>query len=238
MDRSGLEGPASLATLQRLAANAKTVRRLAAIRRTDLWEADLAGISVVVARTGYTGEDFGYELFVHPDRATAFWEAILAAGADLGVKPCGLGARDSTRTEAGLPLHGHELAGPHAISPAAAGFGPYVKLHKPFFVGRGAFVAQEKSRTMEVLRFRITEKGVAWRRPATSSRTRAASSSDTSPRARWTSTVFRSAWRTPTAERTSRARRWSSFRHRARPQRSPSDSGSSRGARWSFPRTR
>ena len=55
---------------------------------------------------------------------------ILAGGVDLGVKAGRLGARDSTRTEAGLPLHGHELAGRHAISPAAAGFGPYVKLHK------------------------------------------------------------------------------------------------------------
>jgi glycine hydroxymethyltransferase len=85
---------------------------------------------------------------------------ILEAGAEFGVKPCGLGARDSTRTEAGLPLYGHELEGHFGITPAGAGFAPYVKYHKPFFVGRDAIIAREKTRTMEIARFRITAKGV------------------------------------------------------------------------------
>jgi glycine hydroxymethyltransferase len=81
------------------------------------------------------------------------------------VKPAGLAARDSTRTEAGLPLYGHELAGPFDVSPIEAGFPGYVKYHKPFFIGRDVLLAREESRTREVIRFRINEKGV--RRPQT-----------------------------------------------------------------------
>ncbi|MCA9873833.1 MAG: aminomethyltransferase family protein, partial [Anaerolineales bacterium] len=72
-------------------------------------------------------------------------------------------ARDSTRTEAGLPLYGHELAGSMGLNPADAAFGSYVKLWKPFFVGRSAFLAHEADRDRVVARFRMNEKGV--RRP-------------------------------------------------------------------------
>ncbi|MBI5525859.1 MAG: glycine cleavage system aminomethyltransferase GcvT [Deltaproteobacteria bacterium] len=155
-----LQGPASIRILMKFASDAAEARRIRSVRRTDLLETKLSGIDAVIARTGYTGEDFGYEVFVHPDRAPEFWGKVLSAGAEFGVKPCGLGARDSTRTEAGLPLYGHELSGPHGISPAGAGFAPYVKIHKPFFVGRDAYIEKEKARTMEVLRFQIREKGV------------------------------------------------------------------------------
>ena len=128
--------------------------------KTGLIECRLAGFDLVIARTGYTGEEIGYELFVHPERAVAFWETLLEAGEPFGLQPCGLAARDSTRTEAGLPLYGHELAGPFGISPTGAGFGSYVKLHKPFFVGRTAHIEAEKARTMEVARFRMNERGV------------------------------------------------------------------------------
>lgn len=155
-----LQGPASLPTLQALADDPETKAALRRLRRTELMECELGGIPVVVARTGYTGEDWGFELFVHPDDAERLWEAILEAGKPFGVKPCGLGARDSLRTEAGLPLYGHELAGPFGISPIEAGFPGYVKYHKPFFIGRDALLAREDSRTREVIRFRVNEKGV------------------------------------------------------------------------------
>ncbi|RME30947.1 MAG: hypothetical protein D6793_12820, partial [Thermoflexia bacterium] len=160
-----LQGPASLPTLLALADGDRFRTELARLRRTDLLEGSLAGIPVVIARTGYTGEEWGYEIFVHPDQMPALWEKILEAGERYGVKPAGLGARDSTRTEAGLPLYGHELAGPFNISPIEAGFAGYVKYHKPFFVGRDALLAREKGRDREVIRFRVAEKGV--RRPQT-----------------------------------------------------------------------
>jgi glycine hydroxymethyltransferase len=89
----------------------------------------------------------------------------LEGGEDWGVKPAGLGARDSTRTEAGLPLYGHELAGEHDISPMGAGFAPYVKLHKPYFIGRQAHIEREARRTMEITRFRMKAKGIRAIRP-------------------------------------------------------------------------
>ena len=114
----------------------------------------------MIARTGYTGEEMGFELFVHPDRAVAFWETLLEAGKPFGLQPTGLAARDSTRTEAGLPLYGHELAGHFGISPAGARFAGYVKLHKPYFIGRSAYMRAEQARTMEVARFRMNDRGV------------------------------------------------------------------------------
>ncbi len=160
-----LQGPASLPTLQTLTDDLELKAALARVRRTDLIECELAGLPLVVARTGYCGEEWGYEIFVHPDDAPRLWEAILEAGKPFGVKPAGLAARDSTRTEAGLPLYGHELAGPFDISPIEAGFPGYVKYHKPFFVGRDVLLEREESRVREVIRFRVNQKGV--RRPHT-----------------------------------------------------------------------
>jgi len=160
-----LQGPASLPTLQALTGDPELKAALARVRRTDLIECELAGLPLVVTRTGYCGEEWGYEILVHPDEAANLWEAILEAGKPFGVKPAGLAARDSTRTEAGLPLYGHELAGPFDISPIEAGFPGYVKYHKPFFVGRDALLAREEGRTREVIRFRANQKGV--RRPHT-----------------------------------------------------------------------
>jgi glycine hydroxymethyltransferase len=160
-----LQGPASVAILQACTDDPATQAALVRVRRTDLIEVQLAGVPVVAARTGYTGEDVGFELFVHPDHQVAFWNALLEKGQPFGVKPCGLAARDSTRTEAGLPLYGHELAGPFDVSPAEAGFPGYVKYHKPFFVGRDVLLARDLKREREVVRWRMDQKGV--RRPNT-----------------------------------------------------------------------
>jgi glycine cleavage system T protein len=155
-----LQGPASLRILQSLTDDPPLQDRLGRVRKTGLIECELAGFSLIIARTGYTGEEIGYEIFVHPDRAVAFWETLLAAGKPFGLQPAGLAARDSTRTEAGLPLYGHELAGHFDISPAGAGFAGYVKLHKPYFIGRAAYIEQERARAMQVVRFRMNERGV------------------------------------------------------------------------------
>lgn len=155
-----LQGPASMRILQSLTDDPRLQDRIGRLPRTGVDHWQLGGFDLVVARTGYTGEDVGYEIFVHPDRAVAFWEALIEAGKPFGLQPTGLAARDSTRTEAGLPLYGHELAGPFNISPAGARFAAYVKLHKPYFIGREAYLAKEKDRTMEVARFRMNDKGV------------------------------------------------------------------------------
>ncbi len=107
-----------LAILQSLTDDPRLKDRLARVRKTGLIECQLAGFDLIIARTGYTGEEIGYEIFVHPDRAVAFWETLLEAGQPFGLQPSGLAARDSTRTEAGLPLYGHELAG--SLDPAAS----------------------------------------------------------------------------------------------------------------------
>jgi glycine hydroxymethyltransferase len=160
-----LQGPISLSILQRLTDDQRLRDELARISRTEFIETDLSGIKAIVSRTGYTGEDIGYELYMHPKDAPRFWDLVLERGEDLGVKPAGLGARDSTRTEAGLPLYGHELAGEYDISPTGAGFAPYVKLHKPYFIGREAHLLRETQRTMQVVRFRMKDKGVRAIRP-------------------------------------------------------------------------
>jgi aminomethyltransferase len=101
-----------------------------------------AGGEVTVCRTGYTGEH-GYELLVGADRAAELWDAVLDAGQDLGIRPCGLGARDTLRTEMGYPLHGHELS--KEISPVQARAGWAVGWKKPEFWGRGALLAEKEA---------------------------------------------------------------------------------------------
>src|SRR6185436_20636614 len=141
-----------------LGADADTARRIKALKRTELTTAVIGGFDLIVARTGYTGEQMGFELFVHPDRAVEFWNALLKVGGPLGLKPAGLAARDSLRTEAGLPLYGEEMAGALDLGVGDAGFESYVKTFKPWFVGRRAFIAQEQTRKAEVVRFRFTAK--------------------------------------------------------------------------------
>jgi glycine hydroxymethyltransferase len=155
-----LQGPRSRDILLALGCDAETRRRIMKLGRTELCEAEVGGFDLVVSRTGYTGERMAFELFVHPERSAALFEALLKAGEPLGLKPCGLGARDSLRTEAGLPLYGHEMGGELNLGVGEAGFGSYVKVYKPWFIGRAAYLAREKERTAEVVRFRFTEKGV------------------------------------------------------------------------------
>ncbi len=158
-----LQGPKSLDVLMSLADNPDVAQRIKALTWAGLTQGYVAGIPIIISRTGYTGERIAYELFVHPDKAAHLWNAILDVGTPLGVIPCGLAARDSLRTEAGLPLYGHELAGDLQLNPADAGFGSFVKVWKPFFVGRDAFIAHEQERQQIVVRFRMNATGV--RRP-------------------------------------------------------------------------
>jgi len=146
---------------------AETRARLLALRRTGVMEVRIpseqapgGAFDLIIARTGYTGERLAFELFVHPDVMVALWERLMEVGAPFGLCPIGLGARDSLRIEAGLPLYGHELAGPLDLRPDDAGFAGYVNLRKSFFVGRRAYIEHTRKRKMTVVRFRTEEKGV------------------------------------------------------------------------------
>ena len=97
------------------------------------------GIKITVARTGYTGED-GFEVFANASDAVRMWELIEKKGAPFGIQPIGLGARDTLRLEACLPLYGHELD--DATSPIEVGYGWTVKLDKGDFIGRDKLVEQ------------------------------------------------------------------------------------------------
>ncbi len=160
-----LQGPKSREILLALGADPETKKKISRLARTGLCDARLGDFDLVVARTGYTGESVAFELFVHPDRAADLWNALMKAGQPLGLKPVGLGARDSLRTEAGLPLYGHEFAGPQDLGVGEGGFDSYVKPHKPWFIGRKAFLEQERSRKSEVARFRFNRKGVRMAHP-------------------------------------------------------------------------
>ena len=127
------------------------------MKRNEIIRGRLAGYDLYLARTGYTGEPMAFEIFVHPAAAAALWHALLEEGEDLGLYPVGLAARDSLRIEAGLPLYGHELAGPLDLNPADASFDPYVKLYKPFFIGKAAYMAHERTRKAQLVRFRFEE---------------------------------------------------------------------------------
>ncbi|RCV51494.1 glycine cleavage system aminomethyltransferase GcvT [Marinitenerispora sediminis] len=104
----------------------------------------VAGHPVLLARTGYTGED-GFEIFLRPGSgAAAVWDALSAAGEPHGLVPAGLSARDTLRLEAGMPLYGNELT--TEVTPYEAGLGRVVKLDKPGdFVGRAALAARARS---------------------------------------------------------------------------------------------
>jgi len=155
-----IQGPKSREILLALGTDTDSSKALATLPWAGVMEGEFGGIDLVVSRTGYTGERIAYELFVHPDKSTELWKKLLEAGEPLGLKPVGLGARDSLRTEAGLPLYGHEMAGGMNLGVGDAGFAAYVKTYKPWFVGRKAFLKQEEERKIDLVRFRFLEKSV------------------------------------------------------------------------------
>jgi aminomethyltransferase len=135
-----LQGPNAAAALQRLCDVT-----LADVRYYQACEARVAGVKTEIARTGYTGED-GFEVFAAAEAANTLWEAFTAAGAVLGLRPAGLGARDVLRLEAGMPLYGHELD--ESITPLQAGLDWVVKFNKQF-TGRAALEKQRAENTYD-----------------------------------------------------------------------------------------
>jgi aminomethyltransferase len=149
-----VQGPAALATLQKL-----TPVDLGSIRYYWFTDGAVAGAPARIARTGYTGED-GFELYTAPGDAPRLWNEILEAGRDAGIKPCGLGARNTLRLEARMALYGHEIDA--SISPYEADLAWIVKLDKGEFVGRAALIARkEKGIRRKLIGFEMVGRGIA-----------------------------------------------------------------------------
>lgn len=131
-----LQGPKAEAILSRL-----TTADLTQLKGFEfIPDVSLDGVKALISRTGYTGED-GFEIYVKAQDAAYVWEALLQAGKAYGLLPAGLGARDTLRFEARLPLYGQELSA--SITPLEAGLGPFVKLEKGDFIGRDALLRQK-----------------------------------------------------------------------------------------------
>lgn len=152
-----LQGPKALAILERAGTSIADVARTLGSFRFQ--SAEVAGVAAIVARTGYTGED-GVELFCASKDASPLWQALLGAGADFGIEPVGLGARDTLRLEARLSLYGNEID--ETINPIEAGLSWTVKFDKPDFVGKEALLAvKARGLSRTLVGFEVTGRGVA-----------------------------------------------------------------------------
>src|SRR5215212_3157064 len=146
-----IQGPTASAIVAEL-----TETDLSGLEPFHCLRATIAGFPVIVARTGYTGED-GFEFYVSQEQTVALWDALFAAGAARGLKPIGLGARDTLRLEARMPLYGNELA--DDISPIEAGLGWAVKLDKGPFIGREVIAGvKESGPSRKTVGFRLLER--------------------------------------------------------------------------------
>jgi aminomethyltransferase len=130
-----IQGPRALEILQRL-----TSANLASIQYYWCAPGTVAGEKALLSRTGYTGED-GFEIYLPPHRAVGLWNALLEAGAPLGLIPCGLGARDTLRLEAKMALYGNDIDDEHTVLEAELGW--IVKWQKGEFIGREALARQK-----------------------------------------------------------------------------------------------
>ena len=153
-----LQGPRALETLQKL-----TKVDLAAIRNYWFSWGMAAGIhNVMIARTGYYGED-GFEVYLPADEATSLkmWEALLEAGAEFGIRPCGLGARNTLRLEAGMSLYGHEIS--EEINVFEGGLDRWLKLEKGNFIGRDALLAVQAAGgpRRKIVGLEMVDRGIA-----------------------------------------------------------------------------
>ncbi|MEG1660938.1 MAG: glycine cleavage system aminomethyltransferase GcvT, partial [Clostridiales bacterium] len=146
-----LQGPKADAVLTKLADQSAIPQKYYSFTENVL----VAGCPCLLSQTGYTGEK-GYEIYVDQQYAVPLWESLLKAGADLGLIACGLGARDTLRLEASMPLYGHEMD--DTIDPLEAGLGFAVKTAKNF-VGRDALVAKGAPTRIRV-GLKVTGRGI------------------------------------------------------------------------------
>ncbi len=153
-----LQGPRAVETLQKV-----TRVDLPAIKNYWFTWGTVAGIpNVLIARTGYSGED-GFEVYTPSDEATSvkMWNALMEAGAEFGIRPCGLGARNTLRLEAGMSLYGHEIS--EVINVFEGGLTHWLKLDKGDFIGRDALVEVQNSGgpKRKIIGLEMVERGIA-----------------------------------------------------------------------------
>jgi aminomethyltransferase len=153
-----VQGPRGLETLQKL-----TKVDLAAIKNYWFTWGEVAGVAnVLIARSGYTGED-GFEIYLPGDVATTekVWNALLEAGKELGIRPCGLGARNTLRLEAGMPLYGHEIT--DTVNVFEGGLERWLKLEKGEFIGREALLKVQAAggAKRKLIGLEMVERGIA-----------------------------------------------------------------------------
>jgi len=153
-----LQGPRSLDTLKKL-----TSTELAAIKNYWFTWGTVAGIpNTMIARTGYSGED-GFEVYIPSDEPTTVkvWNALLDAGQEFGIRPCGLGARNTLRLEAGMSLYGHEIS--EEINVFEGGLSRWLKLDKGDFIGRDALLAVQAAGgpKRKIVGLEMVERGIA-----------------------------------------------------------------------------
>ena len=149
-----LQGPNAEEILERCVERMQIPQKYYTFVQTKLY-----GKPCIISRTGYTGED-GFEIYLDPADAPLLWETLMDDGEEYGIVPAGLGARDTLRLEAAMPLYGHELT--PGISPLEAGLGRFVKLDKPDFVGKDA-LARQKAEGIRRKRvgLEIADRGIA-----------------------------------------------------------------------------
>jgi aminomethyltransferase len=149
-----VQGPKALKTLQKL-----TATDLSAIRYYHFVDGEVSSVPARIARTGYTGED-GFEIYIAPNEACRVSNEVLAAGEEFGIKPCGLGARNTLRLEAKMALYGHEITA--STTPWEADLAWIVKMDKGDFVGRAALERQKHEGVRRKLAgFEMRARGIA-----------------------------------------------------------------------------
>ena len=148
-----VQGPKAVSTLQKL-----TGTKLAEIKYYWFTDGAVDGVPARIARTGYTGED-GFEIYIAPESARRIWNAILQAGEEFGIRPCGLGARNTLRLEAKMALYGHEITA--SINPFEADLGWIVKMEKGDFIGRKALQKiLEQGVSRKLVGFEMKDRGI------------------------------------------------------------------------------
>ena len=147
-----LQGPKALEILKKIAKEEDIPQKYysATFRRK------IKDIECIISKTGYTGED-GFELYLAAEEAPKLWEILMEAGKEEGLIPCGLGARDTLRLEAAMPLYGHEMD--DTVTPLEAGLGIFVKMKKDEFIGKAA-IEEKGALTRKRVGLKVTGRGI------------------------------------------------------------------------------